>query len=203
MKLIKTLVAATAALSACAASAQVTGGLGSLGSSFLTLSGANVTGGKLYTQSQDPGVAGGAVRPFTATSNTVGTWLATGPSSNSNSSTLTFGAGVTGVSFLWGTPDTWNSLTVTTSAGTSTFTAANLGLTSAAQSSYVYFSVVKPAETIKSLTFNSSQNAFEIANVTAVPEPGTYAMLLSGLAAVGFVSRRRRAAGQASDLVAG
>jgi len=26
-----------------------------------------------------------------------------------------------------------------------------------------------------------------------VPEPGTYAMLLSGLAAVGFVSRRRRA----------
>ena len=29
-------------------------------------------------------------------------------------------------------------------------------------------------------------------NVTAVPEPGTYAMLLAGLAAVGFVVKRRR-----------
>ena len=31
------------------------------------------------------------------------------------------------------------------------------------------------------------------ANVTAVPEPGTYAMLLAGPAAVGFVAKRRRA----------
>lgn len=30
-------------------------------------------------------------------------------------------------------------------------------------------------------------------SVTAVPEPGTYAMLLAGLAAVGFIARRRRA----------
>ena len=30
-------------------------------------------------------------------------------------------------------------------------------------------------------------------NVTAVPEPGTYAMLLAGLAAVGFVAKRRNA----------
>lgn len=29
-------------------------------------------------------------------------------------------------------------------------------------------------------------------SVTAVPEPGTYAMLLAGLAAIGFVARRRR-----------
>lgn len=32
-----------------------------------------------------------------------------------------------------------------------------------------------------------------VLTVTAVPEPGTYALLLSGLAAVGFVARRRQA----------
>ena len=28
--------------------------------------------------------------------------------------------------------------------------------------------------------------------VTAVPEPGTYAMILAGLGAMGFIARRRR-----------
>lgn len=31
-----------------------------------------------------------------------------------------------------------------------------------------------------------------LTNVTPIPEPGTYAMMLGGLAAVGFVARRRR-----------
>ena len=39
-----------------------------------------------------------------------------------------------------------------------------------------------------------STDAFEVANfsVTAIPEPETYALMLAGLGAVGFMSRRRR-----------
>jgi len=36
--------------------------------------------------------------------------------------------------------------------------------------------------------------SFAILNVAAVPEPETYALLLAGLGAVGFISRRRRKA---------
>ena len=42
-------------------------------------------------------------------------------------------------------------------------------------------------------TFDAANSQLNWA-VTAVPEPGTYAMLLAGLAAVGFVARRRRSA---------
>jgi hypothetical protein len=38
----------------------------------------------------------------------------------------------------------------------------------------------------------NNQSDFIVTNVTAVPEPGTYAMLLAGLAMVGFMARRRK-----------
>ena len=52
---------------------------------------------------------------------------------------------------------------------------------------------------ILGLAFTNSPkiNAFEVANfsVTApVPEPETYVLMLAGLGAVGFMSRRRRRA---------
>ncbi|MFZ4649785.1 MAG: PEP-CTERM sorting domain-containing protein [Rubrivivax sp.] len=200
MKMIKTLVAATAALSACAASAQVTGGLGSLGPSFLTLSGANVTGGALYNATQTFSYAARPTNTSPAIS-TVGNWLAVGGASNANNGggatgTLKLGTGTTGVSFLWGSVDTYNSVQINTTAGSKTFTHSMLGLTANQdwyKASYVNFAVTNPGATITSIDFLSSGTAFEVANITAVPEPGTYAMLLSGLAAVGFVSRRRRA----------
>jgi hypothetical protein len=51
-------------------------------------------------------------------------------------------------------------------------------------------------ERIDALTFRSRSNAFEIDDlrVTAVPEPGSYALTLARLGALGCVARRRKAA---------
>lgn len=48
--------------------------------------------------------------------------------------------------------------------------------------------------TAQSMVFssNSGNIAFDNIRITAVPEPETYAMLLAGLCAVGFMARRRR-----------
>ena len=60
---------------------------------------------------------------------------------------------------------------------------------------YVTF-VAAAGTTITSLMFDNSPdlNAFEVANfnVTPVPEPETYALILAGLGAIGFITRRRR-----------
>ena len=52
---------------------------------------------------------------------------------------------------------------------------------------------------IRSLQLRSSQNSLEVDNfgvINAVPEPGTWAMMLIGFGAVGFAMRRRRPATQ-------
>lgn len=202
----RTLVAAAIALASFASSAQVTTGLGSLSSTFLSLAGGTgvnqVSGGALYTASQSPG-SGLAIRPTNTSPaiTTVGKWGAVAGVNNTNNgggvtATLNFASGISAVSFLWGSPDTYNSLIVNTNGGSKTFTAAQLGLDPTGNgnvANYVNFKATGPASAITSLTFVSSSAAFEFANVSAVPEPGTYAMLLSGLAAVGFVTRRRRA----------
>lgn len=204
----KSLVAAAIALSSSAASAQyVTGSTGSLGngSSFLSLTNANVTGGAIYAQSDS---FNWAARPTNSSPviNTVGNWVAVGGSNNSNNgggttASLKLAPGTTSLGFLWGTPDSFNSVTIKTNAGNQVFTASQLGLTQSTNASfagYVNFKVTGAATSITGVDFVSTQQAFEIGNVSAVPEPGTYAMLLSGLAAVGFVARRRRAGSSAT-----
>lgn len=204
MKFIPMLIAAAAALAVTGASAQVAGATGGLNDSanFLALSNANVSGGAIYLDTQN--FPATAARPENSSPSilTVGNWVAAGPSNTNNGggdAILTLSPGTTYVSFLWGSPDTYNMLTVHTDAGWKTFTAGALGILpvggSQSQANYVNFTPTAGATMITSLVFSSQNtNAFEISNVTAVPEPGTYAMLLAGLGALGFVAKRRKAA---------
>lgn len=113
---------------------------------------------------------------------------------------LSFSAGTTYVGFLWGSVDTYNTVTFYDGAtviasfvgGPGGLGAGEVPLGDGNQAVAQYLNFWAPS--ITRVTFASSANAFEIDNVSAVPEPGTYALMLAGLAAVGFVARRRSAA---------
>ena len=202
MKISKILLAAAALCAAMGANAQVSGvAVGSSSGTFLQLSSAglsggtvaSLTGGTVYTQDQPfadipkGGVFGG-------------NFLAAGPTSGAPATLSFLNGGVGFISFLWGSPDVYNKLTVTSTGGlTQLFDSTNITFASTtgnqAYSQYVQFTGLNGAK-ITSLSFNNvpSTDAFESANysITPVPEPETYALLLAGLGAVAFVARRRR-----------
>jgi hypothetical protein len=195
------------ALSLGAQAAPATGSLGGGGGTFLTLSGPGTVGSGGALSGVDTGtISGGTVfstnESFAATPmGATGPFLATGRTpDNDGPATLTLASGLKEISFLWGSPDLFNILTVKSSDGSSAmFTAAGMGfsVTNGNQSFAQYVTFVAAAGTmITSLIFDNSpnRNAFEVANfnVTPVPEPETFALILAGLGAIGFITRRRR-----------
>ena len=202
MKISKILLAAAALCAAMGVNAQVTGqAVGLSSGTFLQLSSAGLSGGAVAT------LSGGTTytndQPFADIPKGGvfgGVFLAAGPTSGAPAVLSFLNGGVSFVSFLWGSPDVYNKLTVTSTGGlTQSFDSTNITFASTngnqAYSQYVQFTGLNGAK-ITQLSFNNvpSTDAFETANysITPVPEPETYALMLAGLGAVAFVARRRR-----------
>lgn len=201
MKLYKILMTSIVLAAAPAAQAAVVGSLGGGSGPFQSLSNAGLAGGAVAT------LSGGTVynsdKPFAdipAGGVFESKFLAAGPTSG-NTATLSFTAPISYLSFLWGSPDTYNRLTINSTSGTYNFTAAGMSfpVTNGDQSfsQYVRFATNAPGELITSAIFgnNPSTDAFEVANFSvapAVPEPATWAMLIVGFGFIGSALRKSR-----------
>ena len=102
---------------------------------------------------------------------------------------LTFAEPITSYTFLWGSPDAYN----TVSDGKVSVTGASFSSGKGNNAESTLYTFVDPAG-FSSLTLTTAGIAFEVAAVTPVPEPETYALMLGGLGVLGLLARRRRAA---------
>jgi hypothetical protein len=175
------------------------GGSGGGADSVLTGSGAGVTyaytGGALYNISTSP-ISGVTARPPGSTGNFYS--VGTSPAAQTGPGQVAFSSGLSYFGFLWGSPDTYNTVSFfngNTHLGSFTGSAV-LNPANGNQSVGKYFNAFAGVnERITRVTFASTTNAFETDNhsfISAVPEPETYAMFMAGLGLLGFMAKRKK-----------
>ncbi len=105
------------------------------------------------------------------------------------------------VSVYIGSLDNYNTITFTGPGGSTTYTGADLAAFSGADNGNQTAAntngrfVFSFAQAIDQITFSSSSNSFEIADLAAaVPEPASWALMLIGFGALGAGVRSRRRA---------
>jgi hypothetical protein len=219
----KALVFAAAAMGATAANATV---------SVSAVQGNPVYSGPAVTydfDSSTPVTIGGGIRGPGTTANayaqpigSTGQYFTVGPSTSTPGTVLLGAVGpLVSLSFIWGSIDTFNSLTFTDAAGNPllgsqyTFTGSQIAaLVPAPANGSQVLNAQNPIVTflfsgldqtlVGGFQMSSGQNAFEIDNIAlttgGVPEPSTWAMMLLGFGAIGFTIRRRKSARELTQL---
>jgi hypothetical protein len=158
----------------------------------------DLTGGSVVTTASSPNHA----PPLGSD----GDYYSTGPS-DGTPATLSLSKGAYYLSFLYGSIDSYNSVTFHYAAGSGiadvTFTGAQLNAfagdpangnqTSPATNKYIQFNLGNTGDQLRSVSFGSSTNAFEIDNlyVNAVPEPAAWALMIAGFGFIGGALRTR------------
>jgi hypothetical protein len=120
------------------------------------------------------------------------------------SATINFAPNTRAFQFDWGSIDTYNVLTVTSTKGSVSFVPGGSSFPNLANGNQVLagtnglFTVRggNDGERFVSITLTSATNSFEIDNLAtaAIPEPATWAMLIAGFGLVGVAARRRKLA---------
>ena len=156
---------------------------------------APVTGGAMHNTS----TTGLAAQPLGSTGNFWSIGPSDGPTGVMDLSAY---AGISAISFIWGSVDDWNWLDVldrngsvlTTFNGTDVAVAPNGNWTALAMNPLASISITGSDRfNIGGLRLRSGTNAFEVDNfaIGAVPEPATWARLIAGCGAGGGAMRSR------------
>lgn len=157
---------------------------------------APVTGGSIVTGT----IPGQHTKPFGSTGN----YLSVGPLDGSPAVLALTGFGaIEKISMLWGSADQFNLFELLDAANNVLFSIRGDQIGNLADphpqatNRLVTFNITDaPTQAaIASARFSSRFNAFEVDNIAirAVPEPGTWLMMILGMLGVGFAMRRRPA----------
>jgi len=99
----------------------------------------------------------------------------------------------TSLSFFWGSPDPYNTLTFWTGVGGTGASVSLSGLIIGAPQAIGHHLVrILTDQAFRSITIGSGQPAFEFANLTATPIPAALPLFATGLGVFGWFARRRK-----------